>query len=156
MASELTGENCYALWLLYRPVSSEKINSYRKKINEIIVEGSSGTYEAIKEGLIDDLEIMTGLWRACVNYMAPLGLSYTVEDGHHYGPDLNLSDCKGEPKMVREGLECYWEADEEGLGYDRTTSGTAAVSQHNELVKSRYEDTLSRPTKYFLLFHRLR
>lgn len=42
--------------------------------------------------------------------------------------------------MVRQGPECYWKADEEGLGYDRTTFGTAAVSQYNEPVKSRYEN----------------
>lgn len=94
MASEPTGENGYDLWLRYRPVSSEKINSYRKKLNEIIVEGSSGTSEAIKEELIDNLGIMMGLWEACVNYM----VSYAVEDGHHYGPNLNLRDCKGGPK----------------------------------------------------------
>src|SRR5690606_6804165 len=59
-----------------------------------------------------------------VNYMTPLGLHHLMDTGHHYGPGPwvdNLGRADWNPTY-------YHRADKQGLGIDRTASGTNAIS----------------------------
>ena len=86
--------------------------------------------------------MMLGSWRACVNYMTPLGLDFTVEGGFHYDPQPSKRDGR------------YWFADTSGIGYDRTAeTGSDAVSQYHEPLRSLWDDPDRCPEDYLLWFH---
>lgn len=89
---------------------------------------------------------------AAVNYMMPLGLHHIFAANHHYGPG---------PWYAPEGLRPDWtppyyhQADASGVGFDRTRTGSNAVSQYHEPLASRFNDPATCPEIYLLWFHRL-
>lgn len=94
--------------------------------------------EIVEETIVD---MMMGSWKALVDYMTPLGLNYTVEGDPHYDP----------APAKRDGN--YWFADGEGIGYDRTSGGTNAVSQYHPAVAEMFDDIDTIPERYLLWFH---
>ena len=63
---------------------------------------------------------------AVVDYMTPLGLHHQFATGHHYGPGPWISElARPEWNPVY-----YNRADAKGVGFDRTPSGSDAVSQY--------------------------
>ncbi len=86
----------------------------------------------------------------CVDYMMPLGLHHIFAFTHHYGP---------EPWGDMEGGRSDWmpwyyhNADEKGLGFDRTTKGSDAVSQYFPPLNEIYNDISRCPENLLLWFH---
>lgn len=95
------------------------------------------------------LNIMMNSWEACVNYMTPLGLHHIMREGHHYGPDPAYN--KGYREDWRSTY--YHRADAEGLGFDRSSSGSNAVEQYHPPVRDLFNDLATCPEKYLLWFH---
>ena len=95
------------------------------------------------------LDIMMNSWEACVNYMTPLGLHHIMREGHHYGPDPAYN--KGHREDWRSTY--YHRADAEGLGFDRSSSGSNAVEQYHPPVRDLFNDLATCPEKYLLWFH---
>ena len=62
---------------------------------------------------------------AAVNYMMPLGLAHLFAWNHHYGPEPWLAIPNARPDWMP---SYYHKADSVGLGFDRTTNGSNAVS----------------------------
>ncbi len=93
--------------------------------------------------------MMLGSREACVNYMTPLGLHHIMQEGHHYGPDPAFNGA------VREDWNSvyYHRADKEGLGFNRSSSGSNAVSQYFTPLREEYDDIITCPEKYLLWFH---
>jgi alpha-glucuronidase len=87
---------------------------------------------------------------AAVNYMMPLGLHHIFAEGHHYGPAPWFTN-----KNIREDWTSvyYHKADTQGIGFDRTRTGTAAVNQYNEPLASQFNDIKTCPEAYLLWFH---
>jgi alpha-glucuronidase len=88
---------------------------------------------------------------AVVNYMTPLGLTHLMASGHHYGPGLwvdNLERPDWNPVY-------YHRADRQGIGFDRTASGSNAVAQYFRPVQDRFASLKTVPAEYLLWFHRL-
>lgn len=86
-----------------------------------------------------------------VNYMTPLGLHHIMAATGHYGPgpwDNNLSRPDWNPIY-------YHKADAHGIGFDRSTHGSNAVSQYYPQVKDYFNDLATCPDKYLLWFHHL-
>ncbi len=86
-----------------------------------------------------------------VNYMTPLGLVHIMATGHHYGPGPwinNLSRAEWNPFY-------YHEAANDGIGFDRTASGSNAIAQYSSQVQQIYGDVNAVPEKYLLFFHRV-
>ncbi|MEA1786964.1 alpha-glucuronidase family glycosyl hydrolase [Arenibacter sp. GZD96] len=86
-----------------------------------------------------------------VNYMNPLGLHHIFDTGHHYGPGPwvgNLSRPEWNPTY-------YHKADSMGIGFDRTASGSNAVSQYAPEVAQLFSNVDSCPEEYLLWFHHL-
>lgn len=84
-----------------------------------------------------------------VDYMTPLGLHHLFDTGHHYGPGPwvdNLSRPEWNPVY-------YHQADREGIGFDRTKSGSNAVEQYAQEVGQQFADLDKCPEKYLLWFH---
>jgi alpha-glucuronidase len=93
--------------------------------------------------------LMMGSREAVVNYMTPLGLAHLMAAGHHYGPGAwqgSLSRADWNPTY-------YHRADAQGIGFDRTTSGSGAVSKYAAPLAEIFDDVNHTPEQYLLWFH---
>ncbi|HEY9285945.1 MAG TPA: alpha-glucuronidase family glycosyl hydrolase [Pyrinomonadaceae bacterium] len=86
---------------------------------------------------------------AAVDYMTPLGLHHIMWAGHHYGPQPWWDK---EPRPDWNPVY-YHRADERGLGFDRTETGSNAVAQYRAPVRERFARLDSCPEKFLLWFH---
>lgn len=94
--------------------------------------------------------IMMDSREAVVDYMMPLGLHHIFAFDHHYGPEP-WGDLKGgRPDWMP---WYYHNADTIGLGFDRTTAGSNAVSQYYRPLDSIYGNIASCPENLLLWFH---
>ena len=88
---------------------------------------------------------------AVVDYMTPLGLAHQMATGHHHGPGPWISDlARPEWNPVY-----YNQADANGIGFDRTKSGSDAVSQYAPEVARTFADVKETPERDLLWFHHL-
>jgi len=86
-----------------------------------------------------------------VNYMTPLGLHHIMGWDHHYGPAPWIKD-----KHRDDWTSVYYHrADSVGIGFDRTGTGSNALSQYYPPVESMYSSLESCPEEYLLWFHHL-
>jgi alpha-glucuronidase len=100
--------------------------------------------EPVKEMLLNSRE-------AVVNYMTPLGLHHIMDTGHHYGPGpwvSNLSRPEWNPVY-------YHKADTQGIGFDRTPTGSNATEQYAPEVAKVFNDLNLISEKDLLWFHRV-
>lgn len=108
-------------------------------------EWSEQFLEPVKEMMLQSRE-------AAVNYMMPLGFHHLFAANEHYGPG---------PWWAPRGVRYDWtppyyhKADTGGVGFDRTASGSNAVSQYHEPLGSQFNDLTTCPDRYLLWFHRL-
>lgn len=86
---------------------------------------------------------------AAVNYMTPLGLHHLMATDHHYGPGPWVDDLS-RPDW---NPVYYHKADKEGIGFDRSKSGTDAVSQYGPIVAERFNEPSTTPEELLLWFH---
>jgi len=93
--------------------------------------------------------LMMSSREALVNYMEPLGLAHLMGTDHHYGPApwvSNLSQPEWNPAY-------YHKADAVGLGFNRTASGSNAVSQYASPVGQAFGNRATIPDNSLLFFH---
>jgi alpha-glucuronidase len=89
---------------------------------------------------------------AAVNFMMPLGLHHIMSANGHYGPG---------PWWAPKGMRPDWtppyyhNASSTGIGFDRTTKGSDAVSQYHEPLASEFNNVATCPERYLLWFHHL-
>jgi alpha-glucuronidase len=86
---------------------------------------------------------------AAVNYMTPLGLHHLMARGHHYGPGPWVD---GGPRADWTSVY-YHRADRNGIGFDRTATGSNAVAQYAPEVAATYADLSQVPEALLLWFH---
>ena len=95
-------------------------------------------------------QLMLDSREACVDYMMPLGIHHIFAGTHHYGP---------EPWYAPKGVRADWtppyyhKADAVGLGFDRTTTGSANVRQYPEALCLLYNDIATCPENLICWFH---
>ncbi|MEX0719095.1 MAG: alpha-glucuronidase family glycosyl hydrolase [Balneolaceae bacterium] len=94
-------------------------------------------------------EIMMESREAGVNYRSPLGLTHLYAQGHHYGPAPWTSDL---PRPDWTAVY-YHKADKEGIGFDRTESGSNAIEQYPEPLEQKFADPEKTPEDLLLWFH---
>ncbi|WP_455169764.1 alpha-glucuronidase, partial [Aegicerativicinus sediminis] len=94
-------------------------------------------------------EIMMESREAVVNYMDPLGLHHIFATSHHYGPGPWV-DNLGRPDW---NPVYYHQADSEGVGFDRTKTGSNALEQYSPAIQKEYGNIKTIPEKYLLWFH---
>lgn len=85
-----------------------------------------------------------------VNYMMPLGLHHIFAFGHHYGPEPWCDVPGARPDWMP---WYYHKANEEGMGFDRTKTGSNAVSQYFPPLNDLYNDIETCPENLLLWFH---
>jgi alpha-glucuronidase len=95
--------------------------------------------------------MMMGSREAVVNYMTPLGLHHQMAQGHHYGPGPWVA---GGPNADWTSIY-YNRADGQGIGFDRTASGSNAVSQYAPEVAAEFGSLERTPETLLLWFHHL-
>ncbi len=87
------------------------------------------------------VDMMMRSREAVVDYMTPLGLHHQMA-ASHYGPAPWI-----------EASRYYNRADAEGLGFERTASGSDAVAQYAPQVSARFADLGQVPDELLLWFH---
>src|SRR5688572_1702542 len=96
-------------------------------------------------------KIMLGSREAMVNYMTPTGLHHIMGTSHHYGPAPWVSNAgRADWNPVY-----YHRADSIGIGFDRTSKGSNAVSQYAPEVARMFENLNTCPEEYLLWFHHI-
>lgn len=98
------------------------------------------------------LDVMLRSREACVDYMMPLGLHHIFKFDHHYGPEPDGFI----PTYPLEWCPVYYhKADKDGIGFDRTHTGSNAVSQYREPYCTLYDNPATCPENLLLWFHHL-
>ncbi|MBI3346169.1 MAG: alpha-glucuronidase [Burkholderiales bacterium] len=96
-------------------------------------------------------ELMMASREAVVDYMTPLGLHHLMGTGHHHGPAPwvdNLERADWNPVY-------FHRAGRDGIGFDRSPSGSHAVAQYAPAVARRFADPRTTPPELLLWFHHL-
>ena len=97
------------------------------------------------------VQMMMASHQALVDYMTPLGLVHIMGTDHHYGPAPWVNDLsRAEWNPVY-----YHKADTQGIGFDRTSSGSNAVQQYHDAVRQVFAARGSVPDDFLLFFHRV-
>ena len=87
---------------------------------------------------------------AVVDYMMPMGLHHLFAYGHHYGPEPWCSVPGARPDWLP---SYYHRADVDGIGFDRSSSGSDAVGQYPAQLAKRYDNIDTCPEEVLLWFH---
>ena len=102
--------------------------------------------------LIPVKQMMLDSREAAVNYMMPLGLHHIMSANEHYGPGPWWA-----PARVRADWTppYYHQANVNGVGFNRTKTGSDAADQYHEPLASQFNDVNTCPEVYLLWFHHL-
>lgn len=96
-------------------------------------------------------KIMLQSRESVVKYMTPLGLHHIMATNHHYGPGPWVNDlARPEWNPVY-----YHKADKNGIGFDRTATGSNALAQYSPEIAQYFGDLKTCPEEYLLWFHHL-
>lgn len=97
------------------------------------------------------VDMMMASRETAANYMTPLGLAHQMATGHHYGPGPWVCD------LARpEWNPCYYaKADAQGIGFDRTKTGSNALAQYAPAAAKQWADPKTMDERYLLWFHHL-
>lgn len=109
--------------------------------------------KAWKDNFLEPVQkMMMESREVAVNYSMPLGFHHIFAGNHHYGPGPWWA-----PKGTRKDWTppYYHQADENGIGFDRTKTGTDAVDQYHEPLASQFGNVATTPEMYLLYFHHL-
>ncbi len=139
--------NWYAFGrLAWNPhLSSEKIaDEWLKQTLYINVENTKDeVHTSLKQLMLESRE-------AIVNYMMPLGLHHLFAWGHHYGPQPWCNIAGTRPDWMP---SYYHKADEQGIGFNRSSTGSNAVMQYPDSLRQLYNNIYTCPEEYLLWFH---
>ena len=95
-------------------------------------------------------EMMLSSHQTAVDYMMPLGLHHIFAWDHHYGPEPWCYLPGARPDWLP---RYYHNATTEGIGFNRTTSGSNAVSQYFSPLREELNDIKTCPEEFLLWFH---
>ncbi|MFL9843593.1 alpha-glucuronidase family glycosyl hydrolase [Flavobacterium rhizosphaerae] len=102
------------------------------------------------EAFINPVEdIMLNSRETTVNYMTPLGLHHIMGYASHRGPGPWV-DRAAQPNWKS---TYYHRADKDGVGFDRSTTGSNAVSQYFPPVRDKFNSLETCPENLLLWFH---
>jgi alpha-glucuronidase len=94
-------------------------------------------------------KMLMGSRETVVNYSMPLGLTHIMAEGHHYGPGPWVD------KLGRADWTSvyYHKADEKGLGFNRTATGSNALAQYAPGWQKLWGNLDTCPENLLLWFH---
>lgn len=109
------------------------------------------TFTTEPQAVADINALMVDSREAVVDYMTPLGLHHLMGTGHHHGPAPwvdNLERADWNPVY-------FHRAGRDGIGFDRSPSGSNAVAQYAPALAARWRDPATTPEALLLWFHHL-
>jgi alpha-glucuronidase len=107
------------------------------------------TYGNQKEVVSIMKDIMMSSREIAVKYMTPLGLHHIMGYNHHYGPGPWIKN-----KNRADWTSVYYhKAEENGVGFDRSPSGTNALEQYAPPIQEIYKTKKTCPEEFLLWFH---
>ena len=88
----------------------------------------------------------SGSWRVYEGYTGPNGMgTLTNILGYHFGPGIESAE--------RNGWGQWFKGEKDGIGMDRTTSGTGYAQQYPPELAAKYESLATCPQDLLLFFH---
>jgi alpha-glucuronidase len=99
------------------------------------------------------VRMMMGSREAAVDYMTPLGLTSQMAPDTHFGPAPWLGAARGMPPDWSSSY--YSRADTQGIGFDRTATGSDAIAQYSPHVAAEFDNLATCPEDLLLWFHHL-
>lgn len=110
------------------------------------------TFSKEKEFVEPIGRLMLRSHEAAVDYMMPLGLHHIFAWGHHYGPEPWCNVPGARPDWMP---SYYHRAGTNGIGFDRSHTGSHATAQYPDSLCRLYDDPSTCPEQYLLWFHHL-
>ena len=140
--NKLTSKQIADEWVKLTFAPNATANSDKNKFS---ADWTNNFLKPVTKMMLDSREV-------AVNYMMPLGLHHIFSANEHYGPGPWYG-----PKGVRKDWTppYFHQADSLGIGFDRTKTGSNAVSQYQEPVSSQFADLKTCPDISLLWFHHL-
>ncbi|PKP10514.1 MAG: alpha-glucuronidase [Bacteroidetes bacterium HGW-Bacteroidetes-4] len=121
---------------------------YQLSAEEIAKEWLKMTFTTEPNFVESMVPMMMDSREVLVNYMTPIGLHHIMARNHHYGPGPWVTGGRPDWTSVY-----YHRADKQGLGFDRTATGSNAVNQYFPEVARVFGQRELCPDKYLLWFH---
>jgi alpha-glucuronidase len=119
---------------------------------QIAREWAAQTFSRDPQALAAITDIMLASREHVTNYTGPLGLAHLMATGHHYGPGPWVCDLERP-----DWNPCYYHrADEGGIGFDRSPSGSDALAQYAPGIAAQWADPATIDPRYLLWFHHVR
>ncbi len=113
------------------------------KVEEVYSNWSQQFLEPVKALMLASRE-------AAVDYMMPLGLHHIFSPNEHYGP----GPWHAPARTRKDWTSVYYHnADAAGIGFDRTSTGSDAISQYHEPLRSQLSNIETCPEIFLLWFH---
>ena len=135
-----------ANWYAFGRMTSDRSVTARQAAEEFLM----SEYTKDQDFVRPMAQLLMKSHEAVVDYMMPLGLHHIFAGGHHYGP---------EPWYAPEGCREDWlpryyhKADKEGLGFNRTGTGSNNTAQYPEPLRTIYDNVELCPENLLLWFH---
>ncbi|WP_369744214.1 alpha-glucuronidase family glycosyl hydrolase [Caulobacter sp. AP07] len=136
-----------ANWYVFGRLAWDPEDSTR----EIAADWAKMTFSTDPRFVAPVVAMMMGSREAAVDYMTPLGLHHQMGRSHHYGPGPWVT---GGPRADWTSVY-YAKAGPDGIGFDRTATGSNAVAQYAPVVAKRFSDLKTVDEKDLLWFHHL-
>ena len=110
------------------------------------------TFDLGESEVLKVRDLMLQSREAVVDYMMPLGLHHLFAWGHHYGPEPWCDIPGARPDWMP---SYYHKADKNGIGFNRSSTGSHATAQYPEELANQYDHPDTCPEHYLLWFHHL-
>jgi alpha-glucuronidase len=134
-----------ANWYAFGRLAWDPAQSARA-IAEDWVRTTFSTDAAVVNTMVD---MMMSSREAVVDYMTPLGLHHLMGRGHHYGPmPWDAAGPRADWTPVY-----YHRATRDGIGFNRSRSGSNAVEQYAPALAEVFNDPARVPEELLLWFH---
>ncbi|WP_423129777.1 alpha-glucuronidase family glycosyl hydrolase [Gaoshiqia sp. Z1-71] len=124
----------------------------RLSAKEVALEWLKQSFTHDEQSLAELSGLMMQSREAAVNYMTPIGLHHLMGWDHHYGPEPWCTVPGARPDWLP---SYYHKADHTGIGFNRTSTGSKAVDQYAEPLRSMFDDPALCPEAFLLWFHHL-
>jgi alpha-glucuronidase len=121
------------------------------KARDIAAEWTALTFSPDQRVAAPIVDMLMMSRETVVDYMTPLGLHHLMGTSHHHGPAPwvdNLERPDWNPVY-------YHRADRNGIGFNRTATGSNALEQYAPEIARQYADPRTTPEQLLLWFHHL-
>ncbi|MTI40587.1 alpha-glucuronidase [Fulvivirga lutimaris] len=118
---------------------------------EIAKEWLKATFSSDPDFVNPMSELLISSRETVVKYMTPLGLHHIMDANHHYGPGPWI---KNMPRPDWTSVY-YHKADKEGIGFNRSSTGSNATAQYAPELAKVFNDPKATPSELLLWFHHL-